>query len=155
MVKKIDILNFWGTGELKHLQLALPILIAFIAISIVPYDYRIIFINLVSVACVPISIILITNEKKLFAKRKIVFDKIIPFILVSNLDFVSIDEIRYLIFALLYMILLHLPFIKYDFYKSRPIEVISKLTFATVLSLFIAQLIALGILLLQISLYNK
>ncbi|HOQ48976.1 MAG TPA: hypothetical protein PLV01_04015 [Candidatus Kapabacteria bacterium] len=155
MYKKIDILNFWGIGELKHLNIALPILIVSFAISIIPYEGRVMFINLLSLSCVPSAIILLVNERKSLAKKKIIIDKLIPFILVSNLDFVSVDEIRYIIFAVLYIILLNLPFIKYDFYKSRPIEIISKLSFAIVLSLFIAQIIALGILLLQISQYNK
>jgi len=155
MYKKIDILNFWGIGELKHLNIALPILIVSFAISIIPYEGRVMFINLLSLSCVPTAIILLVNERKSFAKKKIIIDKLIPFILVSNLDFVSIDEIRYIIFAVLYIILLNLPFIKYDFYKSRPFEIISKLSFAIVLSFFIAQIIALGILLLQISQYNK
>ncbi|MEJ5246102.1 MAG: hypothetical protein WHV28_10430 [Bacteroidota bacterium] len=155
MLNKNDILNFWGLGELKHFSLALPIIIVYFIFSLTPYDYRIIFINLVSLASIPVSFVIISNERKSFVSRKINFDKILPFILISNFDFVSIDELRYLIFALLYIILLNLPIIRYNFYKSRPVEIISKLTFATLLSLFIAQLIALGLLLLQISLYNK
>lgn len=155
MLKKHDILNFWGVGELKHFSLALSILIVYIIFSLIPYDYRIIFINLFSLASIPVSLVIISNERKSFYSRKINFDKILPFILISNFDFVSIDEFRYLLFAVLYIILNSLPFVKYNFYKSSPIEIISKLTFATLLSLFIAQLIALGLILLQISLYNK
>lgn len=155
MQKNNNILNFWGIGELNYFSLGFPILIVFFVFSIIPYEYRIIFINLISLASIPISLVLLSNERKSFFYRKINFDRILPFILISNFDFVCIDELRYLIFAFLYILLFKIPFIQYNFYKSHPFEIISKLTFATFLSLFIAQLIALGLLLLQFSLYNK
>lgn len=150
-----DILNLWGVANWKYLSITFPLIFLYLLIIVIPYDYRALFIGLLSTAIIPVTTIMIANTRASIPIRKINSEKIIAFLVVSNLEFIHIDELRFGIFTLLLAFIYNLPFLKYDIYKSRALEIIAKLSFSTALAIFLTMTINLSILLLKITSFNK
>lgn len=155
MNKQKDILNLWGTADWKYFSNTFPLIISYFLIVIVPYDYRALIIGLLSVAIIPTTTIMIINARKSIPRFRINIEKISAFLIVINLEFLHIDEFRLAIFTLLLAYLYNLPFLKYDIYKSRALEIIAKLSFSNAFAIFLTMTINLSILLLKITSLNK
>lgn len=155
MIKQNDLLNFWGTSNWKYLSSAFPILVfAFLFITI-PDDFRNIIIWLSTFGLLTVSLVMFYNERNSVVKKKINFDKVFAFIIGCNLEFIHIDEFRIIIFAIIFILINNLPFLKYDFHKSNSIEIIAKLSLSTALAFFFTQIISIILLLVEITSFSQ
>lgn len=147
-----SILSFLGLGSLKYGGNTLSIAALATFILLLPIDLRSPISLMILIAFSPIAVLLISNKRKEYTpKPKIVADKLMLMMMLSSMEFISIDIIRYLIMVLILILSINVPMLEYDINEDKPGVVIIKMSIILILVMFLTITMNLSLVLLKLN----
>ena len=145
-------LSILGFAKMPILGNILTILSFAIFFVVVPYESVQVMSALLIFALFPAfaAKIQYIRKFKLF-QDSVTLDKGLIFALLMQVDFISADYLRIIIFTFVLIILTGIPFLRYDLQKDDITPIAAKIIIIAVFSVFFTMMLNLGLLILALS----